>query len=162
MKSRLLAGAICVLYVAMASLASAPSSNQVTSQAPNAIPALANTCLITKDVKRLAAFYAQALQMEPQWSGQDYTEFRTASATLALFAADAQERYIPGAAVAGQNQSAILEFRVSDVDHEYSRLRSVVKVWVKGPTTQPWGTRSIYFRDPDGNLVNFFTPRASR
>jgi hypothetical protein len=22
----------------------------------------------------------------------------------------------------------------------------------------PWGNRSILFRDPDGNLVNFFTP----
>jgi catechol 2,3-dioxygenase-like lactoylglutathione lyase family enzyme len=32
--------------------------------------------------------------------------------------------------------------------------------WVKGPTTQPWGTRSIYFRDPDGNLVDFFAPVA--
>ena len=22
----------------------------------------------------------------------------------------------------------------------------------------PWGNRSVLFRDPDGNLVNFFTP----
>ncbi len=22
-----------------------------------------------------------------------------------------------------------------------------------------WGNRSLLFRDPDGNLVNFFTPR---
>lgn len=22
----------------------------------------------------------------------------------------------------------------------------------------PWGTRSIYFRDPDGNLVDFYSP----
>ncbi len=22
----------------------------------------------------------------------------------------------------------------------------------------PWGNRSLLFRDPDGNLVNFFTP----
>ena len=27
-----------------------------------------------------------------------------------------------------------------------------------GPTTMPWGNRSLLFRDPDGNLVNFFTP----
>jgi hypothetical protein len=29
---------------------------------------------------------------------------------------------------------------------------------VQQPTTMPWGNRSILFRDPDGNLVNFFTP----
>jgi catechol 2,3-dioxygenase-like lactoylglutathione lyase family enzyme len=35
---------------------------------------------------------------------------------------------------------------------------SAVKTWAKPPTTQPWGTRFIYFRDPDGNLVDFYTP----
>jgi hypothetical protein len=29
---------------------------------------------------------------------------------------------------------------------------------VQEPTTMPWGNRSLLFRDPDGNLVNFFTP----
>jgi len=29
---------------------------------------------------------------------------------------------------------------------------------VNEPTTMPWGNRSLLFRDPDGNLVNFFTP----
>jgi len=77
---------------------------------------------------------------------------------LAIFSAQAQEKYIPGSATAASNRSMILEFRVSDVDGEYARLRSLVKVWVKPPTTQPWGTRSVYFRDPDGNLVDFFAP----
>jgi catechol 2,3-dioxygenase-like lactoylglutathione lyase family enzyme len=51
---------------------------------------------------------------------------------------------------------------VSDVDQEYARLHDLVKQWVKEPTTQPWGTRSIYFRDPDGNLVDFFAPAGSQ
>ncbi|HUE20354.1 MAG TPA: VOC family protein [Bryobacteraceae bacterium] len=68
------------------------------------------------------------------------------------------EKYIPGSAEPANNRSAILEFRVEDVDKEYAMLKSFVKVWVKPPTTQPWGTRSIYFRDPDGNLVDFFAP----
>ena len=25
----------------------------------------------------------------------------------------------------------------------------------------PWGNRSILFRDPDGNLVNLFTPASA-
>jgi hypothetical protein len=25
----------------------------------------------------------------------------------------------------------------------------------------PWGNRSLLFRDPDGNLINFFTPVSS-
>jgi len=46
---------------------------------------------------------------------------------------------------------------VSDVDQEYARLQKIVRDWVKPPTTQSWGTRSIYFRDPDGNLIDFYT-----
>jgi catechol 2,3-dioxygenase-like lactoylglutathione lyase family enzyme len=121
-------------------------------------PALINTCLITNDVKSLTQFYAQVLQAEPHKTGDDYVEFQTHTGTLALFAGHAQESYIPGSAIPGQNHSAILEFRVGNVDEEYARLRPFVKSWVKEPTTQPWGTRSIYFRDPDGNLVDFFMP----
>ena len=77
---------------------------------------------------------------------------------IAIFSAEAQEKYLPRSAKAANNKGVVLEFRVSDVDPEYSRLMPIVKQWVKPPTDQPWGTRSIYFRDPDGNLVDFFAP----
>lgn len=28
---------------------------------------------------------------------------------------------------------------------------------VKPPTTQAWGRRSVWLRDPDGNIVNLYT-----
>lgn len=127
------------------------------ASAPNTAPVLINSCLITADVNRLAGFYAQVLGIEPHRDSRDYVEFRTPGGVLAIFAADAQQKYIPGSAQAGENHSLILEFEVGNVDAEYARLHGLVKTWIKGPTTQPWGTRSIYFRDPDGNLVDFFT-----
>lgn len=120
-------------------------------------PVLTNTCLITGDVDRLVAFYEPVLQVKAQRTGADYAEFHTGTGVLAIFSAEAQEKYIPGSAAAATNRSVVLEFRVNDVDREFQRLRSVVQTWVKAPTTQPWGTRSVYFRDPDGNLVDFFT-----
>jgi catechol 2,3-dioxygenase-like lactoylglutathione lyase family enzyme len=120
-------------------------------------PTLINTCLITNDVPRLVEFYRAALGIPPRMSGADYAEFPTGIGVLAIFSAGAQEKYIPGVAQPASNRSAILEFRVNDVDKEYARLKSIVKIWVKPPATQPWGTRSVYFRDPDGNLVDFFT-----
>jgi uncharacterized glyoxalase superfamily protein PhnB len=119
-------------------------------------PALINTCVITKNVKRLVGFYEPVLELKAKWSGEDYAEFATRVGVLAIFSASAQEKYIPGSAEAAKNRTIVLEFEVTDVDAEYSRLKDLVKTWVKPPTTQPWGTRSIYFRDPDGNLVNFF------
>ena len=120
-------------------------------------PVLENTCLITTDVRRMVDFYEPVLQQKAKWSGRDYAEFATAAGTLAIFSADAQEKYVPGSAEAAKNRSVIVEFKVVDVDAGYRRLQGLVKNWVKPPTTQPWGTRSIYFRDPDGNLVDFFS-----
>jgi len=131
---------------------------------PSSRPALAHTCIITENVKRLVAFYETVLREKANWSGADYAEFATSMGVLAIFSSAAQAKYIPGSAEAASNRSVILEFEVADADAEYRRLRSIVKIWVKPPTTQPWGTRSIYFRDPDGNLVDFYSvaPRSSQ
>ena len=121
-------------------------------------PTLINTCVITEDVERLVSFYEPILRQKAKWFGHDYAEFATSVGVLAIFSFYAQEQYIPRSAEAARNRSIILEFKVADVDAEYQRLKSLVKTWVKPPTTQPWGTRSIYFRDPDGNLVDFYSP----
>lgn len=126
------------------------------------VPKLMHTCLITNDVSKLVQFYEPVLAVGAQKSGEEYVEFSTGVGVLAIFSVAAQEKYIPGSTKAAQNKSVILEFQVADVDKEFVRLQTLVKTWVKPPTTQPWGTRSIYFRDPDGNLVDFYTPVKSR
>jgi uncharacterized glyoxalase superfamily protein PhnB len=121
-------------------------------------PVLVNTCVVTENVRRLVEFYEPILEQKAKWSGDDYAEFPTGAGVLAIFSSSAQEKYIPGSAEAAKNRAVILEFKIADVDGEYRRLRSMVKTWVRRPTTQPWGTRSIYFRDPDGNLLDFYSP----
>ena len=64
----------------------------------------------------------------------------------------------PGPLRRRANRSAILEFIVEDVDAEHERLGGAVGEIVTEPTTMPWGNRALLFRDPDGNLVNLFTP----
>jgi catechol 2,3-dioxygenase-like lactoylglutathione lyase family enzyme len=134
----------------------AMDAQTTSSRAESSAPVLRNTCLITNDVPRLVAFYTKILGIPAKTSGNDYAEFHTGSAVLAIFSAAAQEKYIPGSTEAASNKSAILEFEVANVDGQYTKLKDTIKDWVKQPTTQPWGTRSFYFRDPDGNLVNFY------
>src|SRR6266704_653798 len=119
-------------------------------------PVLINTCLITANFTQLVDFYQHVLGIAPRVSNGIYAEFPTNTGVLAIFTAEAQERYIPGSALPASNKSAILEFKVANVDEEFMRLQNFVKNWVKPPTNQPWGTRSFYFRDPDGNLIDFY------
>ena len=38
----------------------------------------------------------------------------------------------------------------------YADVLRMAPTRAKTPSTQPWGNRSIYFPDPDGNLVNLY------
>jgi len=42
------------------------------------------------------------------------------------------------------------------VDREYERLKAWNVEVLKPPTTQPWGLRSVWFCDPQGNRINFY------
>jgi len=149
-------GSVLLWASLLIAFAAGPGTLNSTPQS-NSQPALVHTCLITRNIRALAAFYATILEIKPSWSGEDYVEFRSTVGTLAIFSYSAQQQYIPDITEPASSRGVILEFRVPDVDHEYARLQPLVKTWVKPPTTQPWATRSIYFRDPDGNLLNFFT-----
>jgi uncharacterized glyoxalase superfamily protein PhnB len=80
------------------------------------------------------------------------------SFTLAIGHTQTTQLFGEDSARPADNHSVIIEFKVDDVDGEYERLQPMITEWVQPPTTMPWGNRSILFRDPDGNLVNFFTP----
>jgi len=120
---------------------------------------LTHLCIVTGDLQRLARFYREVLQVEPEFYGNEYVEFPLGegSATLSLYSLESHERLAPGTMEAGLNRSLELEFQVADVDREYARLQGVASQWLMPPTDLPWGHRSIYFRDPDGNFLNFYS-----
>lgn len=117
-----------------------------------------STRLITDDVKRLVGFYEAATGLAARWYTDDFAELATPSCTLAIASKRTMDLFGAGAARPAENHSAIIEFRVGDVDAEHRKLAPLMVEVVQEPTTQPWGNRSLLFRDPDGNLVNFFTP----
>ncbi|WP_437539813.1 VOC family protein [Sorangium sp. So ce726] len=114
--------------------------------------------IITDATRRLVAFYEQITGVAATWYTEDFAELTTPSCTLAIAHRRTMELFAAGAAHPEGNHSVIVEFRVSDVDAEYRKLASVIGKVVQEPTTMPWGNRSLLFRDPDGNLVNYFTP----
>jgi len=117
---------------------------------------LKQTRLVTEDVDRLARFYETVTGAAAARGGPGYVELETPCAELAIAGAGVRAAYGADVVATAANRSAILDFEVEDVDREYDRLRGVVKDWVLPPTNQPWGTRATLFRDPDGNLINYF------
>ena len=116
--------------------------------------------IITQDVDRLAAFYEALSGRTARRFTPDFAELAMPSCTLAIGHERTVAMFNHGAARAADNHSAILEFRVANVDHDFERLRPLVREFVQAPTTMPWGNRSLLLRDPDGNLINLFTPVA--
>lgn len=114
--------------------------------------------MITDDVDGVVGFYERITGIEATRYTPQFAELNMPSFTLAIGHTDTVAAFGEGAARAADNHTVIIEFKVDDVDGEYERLRPMVVEWVQTPTTMPWGNRSILFRDPDGNLVNYFTP----
>src|ERR1022692_3761195 len=113
--------------------------------------------IITDDVARLAGFYERVTGVRATWATENFAELTTGCATLAIASTRTVPLFAPGAARPSDNRTVIIEFRVDDVDGLYKNLTGYVEDFVNEPTTMPWGNRSLLFRDPDGNLVNFFT-----
>ena len=120
---------------------------------------LVSVRIVTDDIRRLVAFYEGVTSISAAWATPDFAEISTPSGTLAFSSTAAIQRFQPSAGTRpASNHSVILELRVEDVDADHRRIASLIGTAVQEPTTMPWGNRSLLFRDPDGNLVNLFTP----
>jgi predicted enzyme related to lactoylglutathione lyase len=108
--------------------------------------------LVTDDVEGLAGFYASLLGVRAELN-EYYVEIQAGPASVG-FSRRRFTEYREADCGAGRQAEIILDFGVDDVDAEYPRIAALGVEWVMRPTTQPWGNRSMIFRDPAGNLVN--------
>ena len=114
--------------------------------------------IITDNIKQLVQFFEKVTSVSAKWFTEDFAEIATDSGTLAIGSTRTVKLFGDGVAHSSDNKSVIIEFIVNDVDREYERIKDLKSEIVQKPTTMPWGNRSLLFRDPDGNLINFFTP----
>jgi predicted enzyme related to lactoylglutathione lyase len=117
---------------------------------------LACTRIVTDHVSVLTSFYECITGITAAGCREHYVEIETSAGMLAICSRDSVILFNAGAAEPEANHSLILEFEVTDVDKERTRLAGVVNGFVMEPTNQPWGNRSMLFRDPDGNLINVY------
>jgi len=93
-----------------------------------------------------------------------YVEFNTGETLLALF----DRGYMALVVGAGgkprqadcQDRAALI-FSVEDVDDAYRVLQVKGVRFLTEPKDRPdWGLRTAHFRDPDGNLIEIYSPHS--
>jgi catechol 2,3-dioxygenase-like lactoylglutathione lyase family enzyme len=111
-------------------------------------------CLITNNVPELAKFYTKVLGVEAE-GDETHVELKIEGAGMAIFSVEGMEGMALGSMRGAGHGSFTIGFKVKDVDAEYERIKALDVEFVKLPETHYWGWRSFWFRDPDGNIVNF-------
>ena len=108
---------------------------------------LAEVCLLTNDVLKLAEFYKIVLNATSDCNDEIHQEIMVDGTALTIYN-DGNEKN-------NLNQNMCIAFTVQNVDEEYEKLKRIEVDIIEPPTTRPWGARNMHFCDPDGNHVYF-------
>jgi predicted enzyme related to lactoylglutathione lyase len=122
---------------------------------------LAQVRFVSTAVEPIATFYAALLGVSVPLN-EHYLEVPAGSASIGFskvgFTEDRGPHNASRAGLAAEAGEIILDFTADDVDAEYLRIDALGATRVMPPTTQPWGRRSMLFRDPHGHLINVSSP----
>lgn len=116
--------------------------------------------IITSDIEKLIPFYEHVTGIKAIQYTPDFAELKTSTATIAIGSTRTLQ-FFGGDDIArpAENHSVIIEFLVNNLEKEFERLKTFLSPYiVQEPKLMPWGNLSLLFRDPDGHLINFFTP----
>jgi catechol 2,3-dioxygenase-like lactoylglutathione lyase family enzyme len=122
------------------------------------------TALYTDDMERARAFYESVLELAPIFSDARLTAYGIAPRSVLLIfkrGAATQTVTMPGGTIPGHDGAGPLHVAFAigkDELAEWERHLAEKGVAVEGATNWSRGGRSIYFRDPDGHLLELATP----
>ena len=122
---------------------------------------LASVRVITDDLPQLVRFYQVLTGAIPQYLTDDFVELVTPLATFALSAPGRVAFITENTPRAAANRTAIVEFVVEDVESLLTFMKAELGNdldIVQAPTMMPWGNLSVLIRDPEGSLINLYTP----
>jgi lactoylglutathione lyase len=119
--------------------------------------------LIVRDLATCTAFYRDTLGLEVRESESTSNSVSFQIDNVYFFLLEAE-----GAAQMASSEPldlslegsprVLLAAGVEDVDAAYETLSAKGVRFLRPPTNQPWGLRTAYFADPEGNLIEINHP----
>ena len=114
------------------------------------------TVIFARDLPRMRRFYENVMRFSIHHElGSQWVAFRVGPNILALTERGLLFNDPPPPSGALSLQIA-LRVAASDVDRCAEELAAAGVVIESPPTDQPWGHRTLFFRDPDGNVIEIF------
>ena len=113
------------------------------------------TVLFVQNFEDCVKFYRDILGLKVKYSDVDFMSFELQGQELALMELSTASQMISEEAVQPEKASVprvLLAVFVDNTDEAYEALKAKGVKFIKPPTTQPWGQRTAYFKDPEGNI----------
>lgn len=122
------------------------------------------TAIHTKDMVRARAFYEDVLGLEPIYSVNRLTAYAVAGRDVLLVfckGTTGQTVVLPSGTIPGHGGDGVLHVAFAIGKDELDRWETHLAscgVAIEGRNDWERGGRSLYFRDPDGHLLELATP----
>lgn len=127
-----------------------------------AIQSLGYIFILCDDIEKMKNFYQNVFQfrLEEEVAGR-MIEFRLGGLILGL---RSRGRQYDGPKIPNQSAAVQLSFRVppADVDIAFENLKEIGVDIIEGPTNQDWPHRTLYFKDPENNILEIFADLHTR
>jgi len=121
--------------------------------------------ILTDDLEPMKKFYSEVLGFEVIEDLGNYVEFKNLGVRFAIctrevmYEATGHESYIEGRG----SHAFELAFPVGepdDVDRVYDEVLAAGTKPIKGPEMMPWGRKTAFIADPDGNIHELYSYRS--